>query len=698
MTTLANTTNTTTRRIGIGLPPVSYYDNSFMFTDLAKHGLTVTRTFDSYTNTDSNRFPLSDCLMTITSVKLANGTYKLSFNGKCDNLAANGGGLSVSNKIYDVDTNTTTADVVITDGSYVSNRWVSFSGTHANNTASINTGVTNIKLMRPGYTTEVFTNEFLQAMSSVSIIRAMDYTITNQNDSITWSDRPTPNSLRHLTRGHSWEHLIILANTVGIDLWINVPVKADDTYILNLANLVKYGSDGVNPYTSTQANPIFPPLNSGLRIYVEYGNEIWNFAGGFYCFGWVLGLANAVKSDTTHPIAYDGAITDQYTAQRRYIAYRSAFISLTFRSVFGDDAMGTVVRPILGTQAANANSILETNLNWAEGFYGSIRNTAPLNPVIRSIPDLWYGTGGAAYIDSVSNDPGDTSTATINAYFDGIPNSNFVNFIRGDVMWAKAWGLKVVAYEGGPEPRGSYLGASLPGGTLITATINSDSRMTGLIEYIQQVFDSYGGDEYMYYIYSGTGNSWSFTNNLNIPVVSDTATPKLLGLTNLKGSFKAAPTFGIANYGTFNLKSCTDKVLGSGIANGYQSGTCYSVSSASSYLYIAVLSPIDKTRRIAFNLMNTTNDVLTIRLNGKVIGTITPILETNSTVRTTSYVVGDFVKGVNVLSVRKSATGTSYIRDIVLTSNDVKTLNINFSNPVNADLSTAQISVNINRI
>ena len=64
----------------------------------------------------------------------------------------------------------------------------------------------------------------------------------------------------------------------GRDLYINVPVAASSQYIQNLANLFAFGSDGVNPYTAPTANPVWAPLNSNLKVYIEFSNEIWNRA------------------------------------------------------------------------------------------------------------------------------------------------------------------------------------------------------------------------------------------------------------------------------------------------------------------------------------------------------------------------------------------------------------------------------------
>ena len=59
-------------------------------------------------------------------------------------------------------------------------------------------------------------------------------------------------------------------------MYINVPSNASISYLTNLANLFAYGSDGVNPYTGVQANPIWKPLKSNLKVYIEFSNETWN--------------------------------------------------------------------------------------------------------------------------------------------------------------------------------------------------------------------------------------------------------------------------------------------------------------------------------------------------------------------------------------------------------------------------------------
>lgn len=161
------------------------------------------------------------------------------------------------------------------------------------------------------------------------------------------------------------------------------PLRADDDYTRKLAQLVKYGGDGNLPYASAQAYPTYAPLKPGLRVYVEYGNEVWNSGPGFKGFGWALALANANRTDVAHPIAFDGVENDPYLALRRWIAYRSSSISQVFRDAVGDGAMMETVRPILASQAGNANRCLSTGLAWAQAFYGRVRTTGALNATVR---------------------------------------------------------------------------------------------------------------------------------------------------------------------------------------------------------------------------------------------------------------------------------------------------------------------------
>ena len=61
--------------------------------------------------------------------------------------------------------------------------------------------------------------------------------------------------------------MVALANESYTDMWINIPGPATDDYVERLASLIKNGDtvDGV----------AYAGLKPGLKVYVEYSNEVW---------------------------------------------------------------------------------------------------------------------------------------------------------------------------------------------------------------------------------------------------------------------------------------------------------------------------------------------------------------------------------------------------------------------------------------
>lgn len=139
-------------------------------------------------------------------------------------------------------------------------------------------------------------------------IRFMDWGKTNASPQKNWSDRRLPHHAfqagvvsrrspldddeelpieEQRETGVAYEHMVALCNATGRNMWINIPHLASDDYIRKLANLIRFGSDGVEPFTSEQVNPPpFPPLDPGLKVYVEYSNEIWSSGFAFPQGNW----------------------------------------------------------------------------------------------------------------------------------------------------------------------------------------------------------------------------------------------------------------------------------------------------------------------------------------------------------------------------------------------------------------------------
>lgn len=652
------------QRVGIGIGGLSYYDRSFAMADVGRQAQLRGLDWSNDVGADANGDPGRDFQLIYSSTKIASGTYKLVFNGRATVTA--GGSGSIQNANYDVATNTSKADLMLS-GDPSGNVWLVFKDTMRTSASTKGDGVSGIRLWRPGYASDgsaLFTNEFLNAMRKFKLIRGMDFVSANTNPQKSWSERTRPNFFGFTgDNGQSWELLIALANATDRDVWLNVPVRAEDDYILKLAQLVKYGSDGNLPYTSAQANPAYAPLKPGLRVYLEYGNEVWNSGPGFKGFGWALALANGVRGDTTHPIAFDGAQTDQYFALRRWIAYRSSTISQAFRDVFGDGAMMTTVRPILASQSGNANSYLSTGLAWAQAFYGQVRTSGALNAVVRKPADIWYGGGGAAYYDAASA-PLDTSAATLEAYFSSLPTPTFASVSATDAIWTHAYGLKYIAYEGGPGPGGNSLGGA-SGGT-IAPVFNNDPRMKDRMLLAQDIWDQAGGDEMVYYVYSSSA-PWSFTNELSLQTVSDTTSVKLQAVDAINAKSKPAPTLGKLAPASIYLKDPAVQAIGVDATSSNLNGTVYLLRPGNNhYILLPLRVATAGTYQISANVVSKAPGTVALFANGNASGTLT-IANASETAVPSSKAAVSLPAGLSVLRL-DSPKGAAdiLVRDVVV--------------------------------
>ena len=496
-----------------------------------------------YPVTDTDGWPLADFTASYITdtVGTMTGTYSLSFTGTTTSVTSQYGGFSVGAISYNSTTNTSTANVVVPTGSSATTISLKFLGTKRDSTGT--PGLTNIRLLRPGYDgTEMFSSEYKTIMSKADVVRFMDWGLTNFNPSVSWSDRAHPNGIWngpvtgvdanglpvHGTKGAAYEAMVQLCNELNTDMYVDVPARADDTYVTNLANLIKYGSDGINPYTSTQTNPVWPPLNSNLKVYVEYSNEMWNTICEPYYDAFNTAQFQ-LNSPTQYPIEYDGT-TDVNVLKIRYVAYRASQISLLFRSVFGDSAMpGTSanprVRPLFESQTGNPGGQLSPGLKFLDTFYGA---TNAFNTTVHPVSYFFYGGGGAAYY-SITGVSGSTSPDPSVVFAPG--TGHYVGSTWGpamylDTLWVGNFGMKRTAYEGGmglPTISGSWT-------TAAEWTINTDSRMVEVEQEFHDTWTQSGGDLLNYYTHGAT-SQWGFT-----PAFDNTTASKLLGLDGIHAS------------------------------------------------------------------------------------------------------------------------------------------------------------------
>jgi hypothetical protein len=340
----------------------------------------------------------------------------------------------------------------------------------------------------------------------------MDYMATNSNHQVNWSDRakPTDATQYQPTSGYGWqgkggslEYLVALANETGKDVWLNVPLYAGDDWVTKLAQLLAYGSDGTNPYTSPQANPAYPPLNSNLKVYVEYSNEIWNT--GFSQYNANIALAQAEVAAGNSPLAYDGS-TRWFVWERRRVANRIKQISDLFRGVWGDAGMMTRIRPVFEWQYGNMNMTAAVGLDFLDAYYN---NADGQTHVAQPHPVNYYlwGGGGGWYVTPLQQ--GLTTVAAILASGETTPST------RSDALWATAFGLRTMGYEGGFEVGGDNA-------TALQLAANLDPAALVPAETALQQFFKLGGA--MPFVFNSAGaGAYGVAN----PTINEQNTPKM---------------------------------------------------------------------------------------------------------------------------------------------------------------------------
>ncbi len=478
--------------LGANLPAINDYSYTPVYADLVKQARAFGPTDRPWGGpTDvvpvgSDGWPTGDFGVFLLALPGAEGTYKLSFTGKADVSLSASYNTRIENLRYDAALNRTTADVVRgpnADNPSATNMVLIFKNTGA--------GIKDLKVVRPGYDAlnpPLFTNEFIDHIARFKVLRFMDWLRTNNNPSTSWATRTPPNRHYMPATGVPWEHVIALANQTQKDIWINIPVAADDDYVLQLARLLK----------ST--------LNGNSKIYVEYSNELWN--SQFYQFGTNRNLATQELYDNPSSVlAYDGKTHVDVIGFRR-IAKRGKEISDIFRSVYGDAAMMTTVRPVFASQVVQTY-LAQLGLSFIDAVYG---------PPSR----YFYAFAGAPYFNmgSLQQVDGLSVDAVLQALGDSVTALPRQAYLEKNVAFASWYGLPFFAYEAGSDTFGAGSLAAKKAATL-------DPRMLDLCKRYLSTWYAGGGQMLLWYT-AGASNwdtqygSWGLTTDLAL-----TDTPKI---------------------------------------------------------------------------------------------------------------------------------------------------------------------------
>ena len=515
--------------LGVNLSGVEDWSYDRMFADVMK---SARRPSDvgSHLGTppvDAKGWPAADCSIVLWhGIANMHGTYRLSFTGQAD-VSTYWGAATVGNKQYNAATNTTTATITYypTDGSGL---LLNLRNTRRTPNGPLNTGVTNIKLMRPvapGSTTSydpsvTFTQPLKDLVSKFSVVRMMDNTGSNgwQGLNGNWDARRPADYASQAAigaaKGMAWEYAIQFWNETDTDAWVNIPFPADDNYVTQVATLLKNN------------------LEPGRKLYVEFSNELWNSWGPFPANANYNAALAEVQSNPNSPLNFDGIYpardSSGWSLAVRRIALKAVQVSNTFRQVFGDDQMMTRVRPVLMSQLGWTGGWLAPQLDFLEDYF----NNPAYHATPRPASYYLYGAGGSAYQEA---DWSKGANTTVDDVFNTMPKG-FNGYLQDDMNWVAAFGLKRIAYEGGPSLDNLTNNQSVPASVLQAAW--ADPRMRTEIVQNHATWSANGGDLLMYFASTGDYH-WGLTTD---PFHLDTQ--KLRAINDLNSSSAAPVTFG----------------------------------------------------------------------------------------------------------------------------------------------------------
>ena len=200
--------------------------------------------------------------------------------------------------------------------------------------------------------------------------------------------------------------MIELCNEAQKDMWINIPAEATPQFVQSLAQLID------------------SKLDPNLNVYVEYGNEDWNYGFSAYTQIAAAALANPVLNQSL----------GQYQLVAQQAAYSLVNDGQIFDQVFGG-----------GQRAGPADPGRAGRVGPVPDLRAAVHPAAVRAAVAVHLRDWrWPPT-------SASTGP-ITASTTLTSFFADIADfltTYFVPTVTSNAAVAKQYGVPLVAYEGG---------------------------------------------------------------------------------------------------------------------------------------------------------------------------------------------------------------------------------------------------------
>ncbi|PIE22360.1 MAG: hypothetical protein CSA62_12680 [Planctomycetota bacterium] len=336
----------------------------------------------------------------------------------------------------------------------------------------------DIRMWLPGYHDgkRLFFQQYLDRIAPFRFIRFMWPQGIVDSSRVKWADRVTPGYATQGGRdGVALEHLIDLANETMADAWFCVPHKADDDYVRRMAALVK------------------ARLDPGLRVYLEYSNEVWNgvYSQAKYC------------RDMGGKLNIPG---DGFTKQMRFYSQRSVEIFDIWREVFGSSNRLVCV---MATQSVNpwtANTVLQ----W--------KNAGAKSDALAIAPYFGNSLGSPNTMNVVQDYSVSKVLSECKKHLAVVAGD-----IRKNAAVAKKYGVSLISYEGGQHLVG--VGRALDNKKLteLFIRVNRAPEMGQLTRQLLDDWKSGGGQEFCVFSFAyrpGKYGSWGILEHLFQPIQS----------------------------------------------------------------------------------------------------------------------------------------------------------------------------------
>ncbi|QEH32853.1 hypothetical protein OJF2_13380 [Aquisphaera giovannonii] len=311
----------------------------------------------------------------------------------------------------------------------------------------------DLHIITPGYgtapnQTQIYTDTFLQSIQPFSYLRFYEWDGYGGPNEVNWSDRFEPGDFQTFTmNGVPYEDMISLCNTAHKDMWINIPVRASDDYVKQLADLI-----------SSRLDP-------SLKVYVEYSNETWNT--GFKAYPLVLAASKS------NPLVT--ATGDIYRVAQQ-TAYMTKHDGDIFKQEFG--AASSRVLPVLPGWAASSD-YNNAMLSFLDANYGAASGSV-------------YALAIAPYLDFKL--PAKLTADQLISMMYTFLETKYASRISADSAVATAYGLPLISYEGG---FGFY--TSSTNAAVVNSTIVNDPRIAQVYKVMRDLWDERGGSQFTYY-------------------------------------------------------------------------------------------------------------------------------------------------------------------------------------------------------